>query len=186
MKKNDQEKHGVTTVKCEEVQPLLVSYMSHELGQSRSDFVREHLRKCSNCQKVINDMQSTMDLLSSAAKMPSHIPDRLTPERRLKINWYFKHPFLLWIERNILLISMVIVSLLFILMAILMMQKRFVDNTSRFENGEIYDVNVIRTESDMQRLKKEHMQRMNSNKEEQAVSPETPAPVTENKKEEVK
>ena len=186
MKKNIQEKHGVTTVKCEEVQPLLVSYMSHELGPSRSDFVREHLRKCSNCQKVVNDMQSTMDILSNAAKLPSHIPDRLTPDRRLKINWYFKHPFMLWMERNILLISMIIVSILLILMAILLMQKKFGIDTIKLEDGDVYDVNVVRTESDMQRLRDEHMQRWNSNKAEQAQSPEATAPVNETKKEEVK
>lgn len=186
MKKNKQEKRAVTAVKCEVVQPLLVSYMSHELGESRSDLVREHLRKCCNCQKIVNDMQSTMDVLNSAAKLPSPIPDRLTPERRLKINWYFKHPFMLWIERNILLISTVFMFLLLILMTFLMMHKRYDGDKIRLEDSDVYDVNVIRTVSDMQRLKTEHLQRWNSNKAEQVKSPEAPAPVNETGKEEVK
>jgi predicted anti-sigma-YlaC factor YlaD len=91
---------------CAEVQPLLFDYMNRELGPGRSDLVREHLRKCRDCQADAASMQATLDLLRSASQRKAHIPRHLSDRRRARIFWSVAHPVLDWVSVNHMLFSL--------------------------------------------------------------------------------
>lgn len=94
-------------VECEDIQPLLFDYMSRELGEGRAAIVREHLRKCKNCQALAKDMQATIDLLHKTSKADLGNTEHLTESRRKKIVWAFTHPIVSWIYKNIFIFSIV-------------------------------------------------------------------------------
>ncbi|MFT5474125.1 MAG: hypothetical protein ACI856_002461 [Kiritimatiellia bacterium] len=98
---------------CAEVQALLFEYMARELGESRSAFVREHVRQCSGCQVVAAEIRATLDALHAGSDT-SHMPDRLSESRRRRVMWAFMHPILDWIYRHHVAVSwaMVVVVLL--------------------------------------------------------------------------
>lgn len=92
---------------CDEIRPLLLEYMTRELGSARSDYVREHLRKCEDCQAAAREIQAALEALrktSGAAKPPT----RLTEERRARLIWAFTHPIRAWIFAHHIAVSVVI------------------------------------------------------------------------------
>ena len=98
---------------CAEVQELLFEYMARELGESRSAFVREHVRQCSDCQLIAAEIRATLDALHAGSDT-SHMPDRLSESRHRRVMWAFMHPILDWIYRHHVGVSwaMVVVVLL--------------------------------------------------------------------------
>jgi len=95
-------------MKCEDIQPLLFDYMSRELGEGRAAAVREHVRKCKSCQVLAKDIQATLDLLRTASRAEPKPVEHLTEVRRKKIIRVFTHPLISWIEKHILLASLII------------------------------------------------------------------------------
>ena len=93
-------------VPCDEIQLLLFDYMSHELGDSRADLVREHLRKCEACQAAAAEMQKTVELLRKAGEAEGKADYRLSEKRHRRIHWAILHPFLDWIYRNHILFAL--------------------------------------------------------------------------------
>jgi hypothetical protein len=69
---NRNPKHGVgfewgeKPLKCEEIQQVLFSYMSRELGETQSVLVREHIRKCAVCRAEAVEIEETLALLKQS------------------------------------------------------------------------------------------------------------------------
>lgn len=99
---------GDRKMKCEDIQAVLFDYMTRELGPARSELVREHLRKCENCQAAAAEIRATLELLHSASKTETGIPDHLSKERREHITWALTHPIMDWIERHHIIVSIIV------------------------------------------------------------------------------
>lgn len=120
-------------VQCEDIQDVLFDYMSRELGAARSDLVREHLRKCENCQAVAQEVQSTLDLLHSASRLDAG-DKRLTDDRHRRVLRALTHPVIHWIERHHILVSFAVAGL--VLLAVLVVLKRArIWETDEFQPG---------------------------------------------------
>jgi len=97
-----------TRISCGEIQELLFDYITRELGEGRSVLVREHLRKCPECQRAAACMQSTFELLHAGSRDWEGLPSRLSDERRARIVFAFAHPVLDWAYRRHVLVSIII------------------------------------------------------------------------------
>lgn len=127
MKTNEnKEQAGGVNVNCEVIQSLLFDYMSHELGQARSGLVREHLRKCADCQKAAAEIQETLNLLKKSAGQAAAMPDRLSQDRRDRIRWAFTHPVMHWIERHHIMVSMAVAIIIVIVLGAIMMRIKII------------------------------------------------------------
>jgi predicted anti-sigma-YlaC factor YlaD len=102
----------LSQVRCEDIRDLLFDYMSRELGRARSEFVREHLRRCPDCKKQAAEIQSTLDLLSTASREKTNLPSRLSDDRRKKLYWWYSHPVMRWIESHHALFSLAIAAVI--------------------------------------------------------------------------
>jgi predicted anti-sigma-YlaC factor YlaD len=109
-------------MKCEDIQEVLFDYMTRELGQARSDLVRAHLRKCSNCQAAARETQETLEFLKSVSKAQTGVPDHLSEKHRARIVRAFMHPALDWIYRHHIIVS-IIVALVAIAVTLCVMYK---------------------------------------------------------------
>ena len=98
-------------MRCDEIQALLFDYMTHELGDGRSLLIREHLRKCEECQAVAAEIQIALDMLHEASLDDPQTPMHLSDDRRTHIAWAFTHPVMDWIARHHVLVSIVVAIL---------------------------------------------------------------------------
>ena len=92
-------------MKCEELKEVLFDYMTRELGGSRSDLVRKHLRKCPDCSHTASEIEETLTLLQNDSKQVSHIPETLSDEHRKRVIRSITHPILDWMYRYHRLVS---------------------------------------------------------------------------------
>jgi anti-sigma factor RsiW len=95
-------------MKCEEIEDLLLDYLTHELGTARAAVVREHLKKCENCRRTAVEIRATVRLLQDAAKADAGVADRLSQVRRTRLIRAFMHPILDWIFRHHLAVSIAV------------------------------------------------------------------------------
>lgn len=109
-----------TITRCEDIQALLFNYVTRELGQARSDLVREHLRKCEKCQAVAKDIQATMNFLRTASKSETVVSDHLSKERRTRIIRAFAHPVIDWIDRHHIIVSVVVTMAVIIVLIVIL------------------------------------------------------------------
>ncbi len=98
-------------MKCEEIQAVLFEYMTRELGQARSDLVRTHLLKCSDCKEEAAEIQKTMDLLHAASKMQEGQSGHLSDDRRKKLIMAIKHPVIYWFVTHHIIISIIMTGI---------------------------------------------------------------------------
>jgi len=94
-------------MKCEEIQGVLFDFMTRELGESRSELVREHLRGCPVCTRSAAEIQETLTLLETDSRQQSQIPESLSDEHRKRVIRSITHPILDWIYRHHKLVSIV-------------------------------------------------------------------------------
>ncbi len=92
---------------CEEIQNNLMDYLTRDLGEARSNLIREHLRKCDKCQAEARELQETINLLRGASGSES-IPRRMSRKTRDRMMRAVEHPFLDWIYRHHICISLCI------------------------------------------------------------------------------
>jgi len=92
-------------MKCEDIQGVLLDYMARELGNGRSDLVREHLRHCPECSRAAVEIQETFDLLKSASEEPR---ERLSERHRARILRSITHPILDWIYGHHIAVSLAV------------------------------------------------------------------------------
>lgn len=109
-------------MRCEDIQGLLVEYMSRELGGARSELVREHLRRCPDCRAAAADIQSTMEALQSAAGAETGLPEHLSAESRSRLTRAVLHPVLDWMYRHHIVVSFV-VALIVLVAALIALRK---------------------------------------------------------------
>jgi len=95
-------------MKCDEIQAVLLDYMTRELGGARAGLVREHLRKCESCRRTAADMQATLDLLRHAGGADAGVPDHLSDARRARLRLAFMHPILDWVYRHHIAVSIAV------------------------------------------------------------------------------
>ncbi|OVE74051.1 hypothetical protein BVX94_01870 [bacterium B17] len=95
---------------CEEIQELLFEYMSRELGDGRSDLVREHLRKCKDCQSALSEMEFTIDFLRETSKITVP-PSRLSDKHHARLVRALTHPVLDWVYVHHMIVSLIIALL---------------------------------------------------------------------------
>jgi anti-sigma factor RsiW len=100
---------------CSEIQGVLFDYMARELGPARSNLVREHLRHCENCRRTAAEMQSTMDALRAASRLPSGVAEHLSGDRQRQLARVIMHPLLDWITTHHVLVSILAAIVAFLL-----------------------------------------------------------------------
>jgi hypothetical protein len=79
------ESKPIKQMKCEDIQPMIFAYLNKELSDAFFVLVREHIRKCQNCNAIANEMKSTMTVLKKADVASPETPVKLSEERRNKI-----------------------------------------------------------------------------------------------------
>ena len=96
---------------CTDIQDVLFDYMARELGPARSDLVRQHLRRCPDCQRAAAEIQGTLDLIrrTSAEEAP-RFPEHLSEDRRRRMLRAVTHPVLDWAYRHHILVSALIAA----------------------------------------------------------------------------
>jgi len=72
-------------MKCEDIRDLLTDYVTRELGESRALLVREHVRKCHECQTAAREIAEAMDLLREADGGFASMPGQLSDKRKSRI-----------------------------------------------------------------------------------------------------
>lgn len=104
---------GEKALKCEDIQELLLAYMSRELGDAQSLFVREHIRKCDCCRAEAAEIEATLALLRSGSGEDAG-GARLTDERRERILRAVFHPVIDWIDVHHRLVSILLTMLVLV------------------------------------------------------------------------
>ena len=90
---------------CEDIQSVLLAYMTRELGKARSELVGRHLQKCRDCQREAADIQATLDLLRQEREDDPVRAPRLSDDRRRRIAWSLDHPVLDWVYAHHAIVS---------------------------------------------------------------------------------
>lgn len=125
-------------LKCDDIRELLIEYFLRELGQNRSDLVREHLRKCEDCRAAAAELSDTVDLLRSTMHDPEE-PQRLSDESRRRILHAISHPLLDWMSRHHALVSTVVVIITLLVAGLLLRDIRI-----RRDLPEAIEVEVLK------------------------------------------
>lgn len=99
---------GGRKVACADIQSFLFEYMTHELGEARAVLIREHLRKCRDCQAAAAEIQATLTVLLAASPEGTGIPSRLSEKSRSRLRWALMHPVMNWIVRNHTIVSLLV------------------------------------------------------------------------------
>jgi len=105
MNSHDQKPNGAAR-NCEEIQGVLLPYMTRELGKARSELVSRHLRKCPECLAAAAEIQATLDWIKSEALEDRLLPARLTEKHRKRVQWSVNHPLLDWMIAHHTVISL--------------------------------------------------------------------------------
>ncbi len=87
-------KRAYRPMQCDEIQAVLMDYLTHELGRAPAELVREHVRKCESCRGALAEFDDTLQLLRTAACEAPAPPARLSEERRRRVWRAYVHPFL--------------------------------------------------------------------------------------------
>ena len=127
-KRPDKPTQSAARLNCADIRDLLFDYMSRELGESRSDLIREHLRKCPDCQARAAEIQETVDFLHRASRDEAAVPLHLTRERRAHIVWAYLHPVRDWIFHHHRLISILLTILILAITLCILRKTRFLRN----------------------------------------------------------
>jgi len=101
-------------MKCDEMRGLLTDYMTRELGDARSDLVRQHLLHCPACRDEAAAIQTTLDLMQ-AGSTTGATPAHLSPDRRRHVIWSVEHPLMGWVVRHHGRVSVLIAVIIMVL-----------------------------------------------------------------------
>ncbi len=99
---------GERPLPCEEIQALMLDYLQHDLGEGRSDLVREHSRRCPACQERIKELQETVGILHDAPFVHGPFPEHLSERHHSRLVRALMHPVLDWIYVHHILVSVVV------------------------------------------------------------------------------
>lgn len=93
---------------CEDIQAVLLAYMSRELGDTQSVLVREHIRKCEKCRAEAAEIEATLTFMHGSSGDGLAGDERLTDERRERILRAVLHPLVDWIDLHHRLVAIVL------------------------------------------------------------------------------
>ncbi len=96
---------GDRPLPCEEIQALMLDYMQHDLGEGRSDLVREHIRRCPVCHERMKEIQETIGILHDAPFPHGRMPEHLSERHYNRLARAIMHPILDWVYVHHILIS---------------------------------------------------------------------------------
>ena len=102
---------GEKVLKCEDIQEVLLAYMSRELGDTQSVLVREHIRKCDVCRAEAVEVEATLAMLRRGSQSCDVGDARLTDDRRKRILRAVFHPVIDWIDIHHRLVSILLALL---------------------------------------------------------------------------
>ena len=88
------------------------------MNAADADRVREHLVRCTKCRSAVSEIESTLDVLRNAHLAESPTADRLTEQHRARIVRALTHPFLDWLERHHVAVSLAIAVIVILVLAI--------------------------------------------------------------------
>ena len=94
---------------CDEIQALMLEYMQRDLGEGRSDVIREHTRRCAVCRDRLAELQKTLGLLGAAD--PDNPAAHLSERHRARLARALMHPVLDWVYVHHILVSALIATL---------------------------------------------------------------------------
>jgi hypothetical protein len=83
----------------------MLDYMQHDLGEGRSDLIREHVRRCPACHERIKELQETIGLLHDAPFAHGRLPEHLSERHHSRLVRALMHPVLDWIYVHHILVS---------------------------------------------------------------------------------
>ena len=106
---------------CEAIQALMLEYMQHDLGEGRSDVIREHTRHCTTCRNRLAELQLTLSLLDTDDA--GHAPQHLSTAHRARLTRALMHPVLDWAYVHHIFVSSVVAFL--VIAALLMGLRRY-------------------------------------------------------------
>ncbi len=101
---------GEHPLPCEEIQALMLDYMQHDLGEGRSDLVREHIRCCPACRKRMVEFQGTLGFLHDAPFTQGAVLDHLSERHHRRLVRAIMHPVLDWVYVHHILVSALIAA----------------------------------------------------------------------------
>ena len=99
---------GPHPLPCHEIQDLMLDFMQHDLGDGRSDLVREHIRRCPDCQARFHELQHTLGILHDAPFARGVLPQHLSRRHHDRLVRAMMHPVLEWIYVHHILVSILI------------------------------------------------------------------------------
>ncbi len=102
-------------LKCEDIQEVLLAYMSRELGDAQSILIREHIRKCDDCRSEAAEIETTLALLRRGSGDFLVGEARLTDERRKRILRAVFHPVIDWVDMHHRLVSILLALVVLVL-----------------------------------------------------------------------
>lgn len=115
---------------CGKICELLFEYMSHELGDSQSLLVREHLRHCETCSSTALKFQKTIDLMKRHDPAGS-VPTAISPKRRRHLIWLMEHPFVAKCLKHYKMTSLVVAVIVLIVAFLYLLTVRYPDFMQR-------------------------------------------------------
>ena len=67
-------------MRCEDLLALLGDYVDGELDPALCEVIREHIKKCSICELVVDNIRNTISLFNAGVpiEMPPELHDHLT------------------------------------------------------------------------------------------------------------
>ena len=98
-------------IPCEEIRAQMLDYVQRDLGEGRSDLIREHVRRCPACQENLDALRRTMDILHDAPFGPGTIPEHLSERHRSRLMWSLMHPVLDWVYVHHILVSALVATI---------------------------------------------------------------------------
>ena len=103
---------------CEDIRALMMDYMQRDLGEGRSDVIREHTRRCPSCREHLAELQKTLGLLHDTSFPHGSVPEHLSDQHRARLARALMHPVLDWIYVHHILVSTLFTALVILALVI--------------------------------------------------------------------
>ncbi len=99
---------GERPLPCEEIRDLMLDFVQRDLGEGRTDLVREHIRRCPGCTRRMAELQKTVGFLCDAPFAHGALPMHLSERHHSRLVRALMHPVLDWIYVHHILVSVLI------------------------------------------------------------------------------
>ena len=128
-------------MQCEDIQGFLFDYISGELDTARSNLVREHLKKCPNCQAAAAEIREAMNVLREGSEALG-VPKRLSEDHRKHLMWAVTHPIMDWMDRHHIITSLILAVI--VTLYILFVLWHF--DIGKREDAKVYEISIMKSD----------------------------------------